>query len=245
MDTEKLTSNLVKWIKGQVERAGREGVVTGLSGGIDSAVVAVLCKRALPDSTLCLHIPCYSQDEDLEHARMVAYKFSIPFGVIILDNLYDDFLRVLASTEAAPSFNKLAISNLKVRLRMITLYYHANRLNYLVAGGSNRSELTVGYFTKWGDAGVDMMPLGNLVKQEVIELAKYLGVPQPIIEKPPSAGLWAGQTDEAEMGITYKNLDRYILTQEADDKIKDRIEVLHKRTEHKRQMPLKPPRWEL
>ncbi len=245
MNAGELSGKLVEWIRGQVEIARGKGVVLGLSGGVDSAVVAVLCERAFPDSIIGINLPCYSDPQDQEHAKMVANTFSIPYKVIVLDDLYDSFLKKLPTNRVDPALDRLAKSNLKVRLRMITLYYHANRLNYLVVGSGNRSEITVGYFTKWGDAGVDMMPIANLVKREVIELAQYLGVPQPIIDKPPSAGLWAGQTDEKEMGITYKNLDRYILTGEANTKVQARIEAMNKGSEHKRKMPLKPPLFKL
>ena len=245
MNAGELSGKLVEWLKRQVVAAGGRGVVLGLSGGVDSSVVAVLCKSAFPDKTLSINIPCYSNPQDQEHAKMVADTFSIPYKVIILDDLYDSFVQKLPSNKVDPALDRLSKSNLKVRLRMVTLYYHANRFNYLIVGSSNRSELTVGYFTKWGDGGVDVMPIANLVKQEVIELAKYLGIPQPIIDKPPSAGLWEGQTDEGEMGITYKNLDRYILTGEADAKVKARIEALNKGSEHKRKLPPKPPRWKL
>jgi NAD+ synthase len=245
MNTGELSGKLVEWIHEQVEGARAKGVVLGLSGGIDSAVVAVLCKRAFPDTTLSINIPCHSNPQDQEHVKLVADTFSIPYKVIVLDDLYDSFLQKLPSNKVDPALDRLAKSNLKVRLRMITLYFHANRLNYLVVGSSNRSELAVGYFTKWGDGGVDMMPIANLVKREVVELAQYLGVPQPIIDKPPSAGLWRGQTDEAEMGITYKDLDQYILTGEADIKVKARVEALNQGSEHKRKMPLKPPLWNL
>jgi NAD+ synthase len=243
MDTEKLAGKLVDWIKERVTEAKGKGVLLGLSGGIDSAVVAVLCKRAFPDNTLCINLPCHSNPEDQEHAKLVAKKFSIPYKVIGLDSLYDSFLTLLPVDKVDPALDRLAMSNLKVRLRMVTLYYHANRLNYLVVGSSNQSELSVGYFTKWGDGGVDMMPIGNLVKQEVIALAKYLGIPQPIIDKPPSAGLWHGQTDEAEMGLTYEALDRYLLTGKADAKIKTTIETLKAKSEHKRKVPPLPPEW--
>jgi NAD+ synthase len=245
MDTEKLTDRISGWIKKKVKEAGSKGVVLGLSGGIDSAVVAVLCKRAFPDNTLCINLPCYSNPEDQEHAKLVADKFALQYKVIVLDSLYDGLLKLLSADTVNPALNRLSKSNLKVRLRMVTLYYHANRLNYLVVGSSNRSELAVGYFTKWGDGGVDMMPIGNLVKQEVIELAKYLGIPKPIIDKPPSAGLWPGQTDESEMGFTYDALDRYLLTGKAGAKVKKTIELLHTRSEHKRKLPPKPPRWKL
>jgi NAD+ synthase len=127
-----------------------------------------------------------------------------------------------------------------VRLRMLTLYYHANLMNYLVVGSSNKSELAVGYFTKWGDGGVDIMPLGNLVKQQIIELAEQLAIPRPIIDKPPSAGLWDGQTDEAEMGLTYKELDRFLTIGRAEPETKLKIQILMARSNHKRCLPPVP-----
>ena len=135
---------------------------------------------------------------------------------------------------------RLARANLKARLRMVTLYHVANQMKYLVAGSGNRSELTVGYFTKHGDSGVDILPLGNLVKKEVRELARFLKIPPAIIDKPPSAGLWAGQTDEAEMGFSYEALDRYILTGDAPEEIKKRIVALKAASVHKCTTPPVP-----
>ena len=120
---------------------------------------------------------------------------------------------------------------------MASLYYHANRLNYMVVGASNRSELSTGYFTKWGDGGVDIMPIGNLVKKQVVELARYLGIPEEIIKKPPSAGLWQGQTDEGEMGLTYQDLDNYLTIGRATAEIKNKIETMMAKAQHKRIMP--------
>jgi len=120
---------------------------------------------------------------------------------------------------------------------MVTLYYISNQLKYMVAGSGNRSEITVGYFTKHGDSGVDIMPLGNLVKGEVRELARYLEIPREIIDKPPSAGLWEGQTDEAEMGFSYEDLDRYILTGDAPQELKRKIEAMKAAAAHKSAMP--------
>jgi len=128
---------------------------------------------------------------------------------------------------------RLAKANLKARLRMLTLYYVSNQMKYLVAGSGNRSELTIGYFTKYGDGGVDILPLGNLVKKEVRELARYLDVPREIIDKAPSAGLWLGQTDESEMGFTYEALDRYLLNGTAPEELKSRIEFMKASTLHK------------
>lgn len=241
MDAEKLSGKLVDWIKGRVHEAGAKGVLLGLSGGIDSAVVAVLCKQAFPDNVLCINLPCDSNPQDQRHAKLVANKFSIPYKVLKLDSIYSDFLKLLPVDVVDPALDRLARSNLKVRLRMVTLYYHANRMNYLVMGSSNRSELAVGYFTKWGDGGVDIMPIGRLVKQEVIELANYLGIPRPIINKPPSAGLWSGQTDEDDMGITYEALDKYLLSDKANARVRARIEEMHLKSEHKRKLPLVPP----
>ncbi len=120
---------------------------------------------------------------------------------------------------------------------MITLYHIANQLRYMVVGSSNRSEVAIGYFTKHGDGGVDIVPLGNLVKGQVRELACYLGVPAPIIDKPPSAGLWEGQTDEAEMGVSYEALDGFILTGEASEEVRKKIEAMMDSSAHKRSLP--------
>jgi len=123
---------------------------------------------------------------------------------------------------------------------MMTLYYYANKLRYLVAGSGDRSEITVGYFTKWGDGAADVFPIGNLLKTEVQELGSYLGVPEPIVRKPPSAGLWPGQVSEGELGITYGEIDRYIRTGEAEPDISKRIERLVSASAHKRRLPPVP-----
>lgn len=237
MDTELLSQKLASWIKEKVLAAGCPGVVLGLSGGLDSSVLAVLCQRALPQNTLGVIMPCHSHPEDMEHAQAVANQFSIPVKTVALDSVYDELLRILPEESTDPVTCRLAKANLKARLRMLTLYYIANQLKYIVVGSGNLSELTLGYFTKYGDGGVDIMPLGNLVKGQVRELARFLGIPQAIIDKPPSAGLWAGQTDEAEMGFTYEALDRYLLTGDASDELRSKIEAMIAASRHKRQMP--------
>jgi NAD+ synthase len=237
MDMESLTQKLVSWIKDKVLDAGCQGVVLGLSGGLDSAVLAVLCQRAFPQQTLGVIMPCQSQPEDKVHAEEVASQFSIPTVTVILDNIYNSMLQILPDYQADTRLSQLARANLKVRLRMLTLYHIANQLKYLVAGSSNRSEITIGYFTKYGDGGVDIMPLGNLVKGQVRELALFLKISQSIIDKPPSAGLWEGQTDEDEMGLSYEALDRYILKGDAPDELRSRIEAMITISNHKRQMP--------
>ena len=230
----KLSNEIAAWIKKQVENAGKKGIVFGLSGGIDSACVAGLSKLAVGDNILALTLPCKSHSDDLEHALEVAKKFNIKTKNVILDTLYDDFVKI---NQAA---SDIAKANLKPRLRMMTLYYFANTLDYLVAGTGNKSELLIGYFTKHGDGGVDILPLADLLKNEVRELARELGVPDEVIKRPPSAGLWQGQTDEGEMGITYEALDKTITaieeknTKNIDKATLSKVRKMMENSAHKR-----------
>jgi NAD+ synthase len=237
MDSGKIAKKLVNWLKERVAEARCQGVVLGLSGGMDSSVVAVLCQRAFPQKTLGLIMPCYSSRQDIEHARALAQKFSIPTKTIVLDSTFDTLLKALPDEKTSADTKRLAQANLKARLRMLTLYYFANRLNYLVVGSGNRDELAIGYFTKYGDGGVDIQPLGSLLKGQLKELAKFLGIPGQIIDKPPSAGLWEGQTDEGEMGFSYDELDRYLASGEAPATLKKKFKDKITAAEHKRQPP--------
>jgi NAD+ synthase len=236
MDWAQSAGKLVLWIREQVASAGCKGVVIGMSGGLDSSVAAVLCQRAFPKDCLGVLMPCCSIPEDGEHAQLVASKFSIPTKVVVLEGVLDALLGVLPP-EGKPGLSQHVKANLKVRLRMLTLYYFANQLEYMVVGSSNRSELATGYFTKYGDGGADILPLGNLVKGQVRELAQFLGVPQPIIDKPPSAGLWPGQTDEGELGFSYEELDRYLVTGQASSELRAKIEARIAASAHKRRLP--------
>jgi len=154
-------NHISKWIKEKVKEAGAEGVVFGLSGGVDSSLTAALAKKALGDKVLGLLMPCHSDPTDLEHARLLATKFDIETEYVDLGPVFDSLMASL------PRGSDLAVANLKPRLRMATLYYFANSCNYLVAGSGNKSELTVGYFTKYGDGGADLLPLGDLLKCQV------------------------------------------------------------------------------
>jgi NAD+ synthase len=241
METAELAGKLSAWIKEKVQAAGCKGAVLGMSGGIDSSVVAALCIKVFPKNTLGLIMPCHSIDGDRIHAEAAAKKFSIPTKTVVLDSVYDNLIKILPDFKPDPSLMRLAQANLKARLRMVTLYHTANQLKYLVTGSGNRSELTVGYFTKHGDSGVDILPIGNLVKKEVRELARFLKIPQEIIDKPPSAGLWSGQTDEGEMGFSYEALDNYILTGKAPEELKKRIEGMRAGSAHKCTTPPIPP----
>ena len=237
MNAEQVVGKLISWIKDTVLASECKGAVVGMSGGLDSSVAAVLCRRALTQNTLGLIMPCHSSQEDEEHARAVASKFSITTQIMILDTVFDTLLKALPANRAGPALSQLTEANLKARLRMLTLYYAANQLEYMVVGSSNRSELSVGYFTKYGDGGVDIMPLGNLVKGQIRELASFLGIPQQIIDKPPSAGLWQGQTDEGEMGLSYQELDHYLVTGEASNELRGKITSMIAAGSHKRLPP--------
>src|SRR3989339_549948 len=229
---------IAQWIKDKVTEAGAKGCVFGLSGGIDSAVVGALCKQAFPQETLALILPCHSLSTDIELALDFAKKFNIPVRKIDLSSVFGALFQALEG-KAYNNEKELVVSNLKPRLRMVSLYYYAAKMNYLVIGTGNKSELEMGYFTKYGDGGVDLLPIGNLLKSKVRELAAELKIPPAIIDKAPSAGLWEGQTDEGEMGITYADLDR-ILTGKLDGIGKDKIALVKKRqtaSQHKRALP--------
>jgi NAD+ synthase len=182
-------------------------------------------------------MPAHSQQLDVEHAQLVVERFNIGSLTIDLSAPFDLLQRTL------PDGNQLASANLKPRLRMLTLYHVANTRGLIVVGTGNRSELMAGYFTKYGDGGVDILPLGSLYKRDVRALARQLDIPDPIIEKAPSAGLWTGQTDETEMGISYEDLDNILAAIERGDTssfpqdLVSKVEHMMSRSAHKRRMP--------
>ncbi len=240
MEAAVLARKISTWITQQVRAANMTGVVFGLSGGLDSAVVAGLAKLALPESSLGVILPIHSDPLDREHALLVARTFDLKVIEAELSTAYDAFLSAVSPPLAGGELPRLAQSNIKPRLRMAAVYFYASIHSCLVLGTGNLSEYTVGYFTKHGDGGVDLMPLASLVKAQVRELGLFLEVPQVILDKPPSAGLWANQTDEAEMGITYAELDQYILTGEAEPPVKERVDHLAAMSAHKKRMPPTP-----
>lgn len=233
-----MKKKIIFWMRKQLKNSGAKGIVLGLSGGVDSAVVAALAKEALGKGrVLALILPCHSQVQDIKDARLVAKQLDIKTKTVDLSDIYDNLIKIL------PKAGSIAQANLKPRLRMLVLYYFANKLNYLVCGTGNKSEIIIGYFTKHGDGATDILPIGDLLKRDVRKLAKQLSIPARIITKPPTAGLWPGQTDEGEMGITYSELDeilerlenkkRQILPKKKIDKVRGMIG----RSEHKRQGP--------
>jgi NAD+ synthase len=246
-------NSVVEWLRTRVTSAAARGLVVGLSGGIDSAVVVRLCQLAAPDRVVGAILPCKSDPRDEADARLVADLFDVPVVKVDLDSAYDALVEeVRAALDSLPPEMtattvewatdiraRVPLANIRPRLRMTTLYFLANSLNYLVAGTGNRSELTIGYFTKYGDGGVDILPIGHMLKGEVKAMARELGVPAAIIDKPPSAGLWLGQTDEAEMGFTYADLESYLSggPERVSPALALRLERMIRATEHKRTLP--------
>lgn len=234
-DIQKKADFLIQWLREKGREAGCDGAVVGISGGVDSALCLALLTRAWPEKTLGLILPCHSQKEDVEDAILVAQHFSCEYKIVDLSRTYDTLVNTIS---VLPSDERsLAFANLKPRLRMLTLYYFANLYNYIVVGTGNKDELYIGYFTKYGDGGVDLLPLGDLTKSEVRQMALYMGVPEKIVYRVPSAGLWEGQTDEEEMGISYNDLDAYLTGREVSPEVAERIERLHRKSEHKRKTP--------
>lgn len=245
MDMQAVEDKIVSWLRKQAKDAWCKGAVVGLSGGIDSACVAALCKKAFPDDVQGVIMPCMSNPEDRKHAELLAKKFEIPVAVVDLETAFKDMVKSLTGESYNPAEHKgLVIANIKPRLRMTVLYYYASKLNYLVMGTDNKSEEMIGYFTKYGDGGVDLLPIVDLYKRDIRKLAEHLGVPREIITKKPSAGLWSGQTDEGEMGLSYDELDDILEAIELGkdlskkDPLKvEKVKKMMKISDHKRKMP--------
>jgi NAD+ synthase len=231
-DQEKTTGSISSFIDEKMKESQTSGVVIGLSGGLDSSTTAYLCAKTIKsDKILGIIMPTVTTpSEDIEDAIIVAETLGIEYEIIHVDDLIAPFTDLCIHTkDKGLDHRDIANANLKARIRMMILYYHANDLNRLVVGTGNRTELLVGYFTKYGDGGVDILPIGDLYKTEVRLLASQIGVPVEIIKKPPTAGLWAGQTDEEELGIKYEVLDRilYLMIDKNldDNEIAQKLEI--------------------
>ena len=231
------TEKRVEFIKDLVARTGSKGIIFGNSGGKDSALVGILCKLAC-DNTVGVIMPCDSKrnyEEDADHGNLVAEQFKIETRTVDLTEVKKSLIGAVSSVT---ELNRSADINIPPRLRMTTLYSIAAAEGRLVAGTGNRSEIYMGYFTKWGDGACDFNPIADLTAGEVFEFLRYLDAPKEIIEKAPSAGLYEGQTDEADMGVTYNAIDEYILNGNAHAHDAEIIRRYHSGSEHKRRMPL-------
>jgi len=241
--TEENAKNYVKeialWIKHAVQKANCEGVVLGMSGGVDCSTVARLCQEAKVN----VHLVLMPYGNDMENtkslidAKELIGKFEFNYHIFNIKPAVDN-LKISEDLHPNSDTNNVTLSsaNIRPRIRMTYLYQYAQCNNFLVIGTGNLSERTVGYFTKWGDGACDINPIGMLTKREVYVLAKYLQVPDSIINKKPSAGLWEGQTDEEELGITYEQIDEFILNgTSGDEQIDSLIKRKNKLAEHKLQ----------
>lgn len=217
MNVQEEINEITNWMKNYINESQTKGFVIGLSGGIDSSVVATLAVNAVgKENVLGLIMPCYSNPQDAQDAYSIIDFLDISHNNI---NIYETFTALTKCnlTNNSVYNNKLINANIKARIRMTVLYTYSELHNYLVAGTGNLSELEIGYFTKYGDGGVDIEPIGNYYKTEVIKIAKKLNIPEQIITKPPSAGLWQDQTDEQEIGMTYEQLDEVLKAINNDD----------------------------
>ena len=229
--------NRIEFLRAAATEAHADGLIFGNSGGKDSALVGILCKLAM-ENTVGVILPCNSRRnfaEDREDGMAVAQQFEIETRVLDITPVREAMINQL---NGVVELNETATINLAPRLRMTALYAIAASENRLVVGTGNRDEYHMGYFTKWGDGAYDVNPIGDLTVGEIYEFLRFLKAPAAIIEKAPSAGLYDGQTDESEMGVSYAAIDRYLLTGEASPEELAIIERYHRRSEHKRR-PLK------
>ncbi|WP_181350644.1 NAD(+) synthase [Thalassobacillus sp. CUG 92003] len=242
---EERVNHLVDWLQYKVEESGLNGLLVGVSGGIDSAVVSQLIKRAAPDQSLGVILPIDQHVEDQGDALDVVKNAGLDYVGIELTETYQQLYGTIEQKltdkgDWNEQHSQLGGANLQARLRMSTLYAVAANYGYLVVGTDNAAEHYTGYFTKYGDGGVDLVPLVHMNKSEVREMARYLEVPDSVISKAPSAGLWEGQSDESEMGVSYDVIDAYLQGQPVSDSDRSSLHTMHENTEHKRQMPAEP-----
>lgn len=261
-ELEATRDHITDFIRGQVDAAGADGTVIGLSGGIDSTLTAHLTVEALgADAVHGLVLPAaVSREDNMSDAERVAESLGIAYDVVAVDPIVDSVLEAApgidaSAADSADADDQVPVGNVRARTRTVLNYLVANREDALVIGTGNRTEALVGYFTKYGDGAVDCHPIGDLYKQQVRQLARHVGVPDRLVEKTPTAGLWAGQTDEEELGLDYDTLDA-ILALAVDGPLSpsaaaghlvgvdaaevERVLDLHRASAHKRSVPPSP-----
>lgn len=229
---EKEIVNIKNFLIEYAIKTHSDGYALGISGGLDSSVLF----KILEDTDLkviAITMPIHSLEEDMKHAMLLTRDTNKTVMNVDLTEVYDKMLDALPDTK-----NALANSNIKPRLRMTTLYQVAQTNNLLVCGATNKSEYMTGYFTKHGDSGVDIMPLREFLKEDIFKMGEILKVPDAILKKPPSAGLFKGQTDEDEMGISYEMLDGVLSGKKSDKIAEEKVKSMIERTAHKRNVPV-------
>ncbi|UCD13416.1 MAG: NAD+ synthase [Thermoplasmatales archaeon] len=250
IDVEEVSIVIKDFIKTYVDNSGYKRVALGFSGGVDSAVVAILCKESLGrENVLCIFLPDETTPEDdRKHQEYFVKKFNLKSRQTDITPIVNQIRSIDVEKPKA-----ITLANIKARVRMILLYKYANDADSLICGAANKSELLIGYFTKYGDGGVDFQPIGDLYKTQVYQLAKFLKIPKMLLSKPPTAGLWAGQTDEKELEMGYEKLDKILYGLEHNFDVIDiskaanatksdveRIRQMSIKSQHKRSTPLIP-----
>lgn len=231
MNLKEYCLEIEKFLQDYLKNSGCESYVLGLSGGVDSSLVAAIARKAVgKDKLFCYSLPIHSNPKDANDAKKCAEQLDVNFEIVDLSNTYDSYIKDIKGD----NFIALTKNNLKVRMRMCALFAYAQEHKGLVLGTDNWDESYVGYFTKYGDGAADLLPIVHLTKAEVREAAKLYGVSSDLADRVASAGLFEGQTDEGEMGIKYAELDAYLLGKEVSPEAKAKIERLHRISEHKR-----------
>lgn len=247
-DYEAAQNKIEKFLVQEVRERDSDGVIFGLSGGIDSAVIAFLCAKVLKEKSVCMIMPDtkVSPKQDTEDALKIVDKLGLEYKLIDINPIHTNYSMYLEP-------NNLALGNLRARIRANILYYYANAKKYLVLGSSDKSEFLIGYFTKYGDGSADLLPIISLYKTQIRQFAKFLGVPESIISKKSSPNLWEGHEAEAELGVTYEEIDSIlycivdkkktteetVTLTEIDKQTVNKIYQLYKKSEHKRITPKK------
>ncbi|WP_396178453.1 NAD(+) synthase [Flavobacterium sp.] len=226
INAEKVSNHIINWLKTYAENAKVNGFVIGISGGIDSAVTSTLC-AATGLKVLCLEMPIHQDEKQVnrgkEHIEQLKRRFSnVTNAVVDLTQTFDVFENSVVKSNDVAKYN-LALANTRARLRMTTLYYFAGIESLLVAGTGNKVEdFGVGFYTKYGDGGVDLSPIADLLKSEVYELGRYLQIPESILNAAPTDGLFGDdRTDEDQLGASYDELESAMLADESGKTVDD------------------------
>lgn len=231
MKLEQYLIEIENFLKDYLASSKMDAYILGLSGGVDSTLVAAIARKAVgKDHLFCYALDIESNPKDVEDAKKIAKELDVNLEIIDLTDTYHSYLKTLNGQD----FLRLTKSNLKVRMRMVALFAYAQEHKGLVLGTDNMDERYVGYFTKYGDGAADLLPIVHLTKAEVRKACEIYGVSSELSNRVATAGLFEGQTDESEMGVSYEDLDNFLLGKEINSKAKERIEYLHKISEHKR-----------